>query len=805
MKISLILLVAVPFVVSAGDMQLAANMKGLPEDFKRYFYNSEVVVQVYLNDNYIFDASISLRENGDIKLLRVIDEQPNSDPATNAVWSDFLQKGVAIGKCTESCPSGLMQVVYSLDNSALKLYTANYETSQVVSRYLSVPDDAPTGLIMNNSLSITDTASMRSWGINSSLTSSLGGWSQQAAFQSSGTDGEYQYRNYSLYQLFTQKEFKGSFLRLGVFTPDSDNGNVQTAGFGNDTVIGGMWGTSDALLATTDSVSAWPVYVTGRNQSVAEVWRNGQMIRTQQLQAGVQALDTRPLPLGIYDITIKIIENGQVVDTQEAQIFKAQGWNNPDKRWRMNLWGGQRRALASGDVSAEDKNPFAAGAGMEWLVNPLATVGLSGAMSLKERRLRMRTNITLSQDDRFFAQYTLGNSQYQANQDTDLRYYRNLYAGGSASLYWRSTLSDVYGRRVRTRQAGQTWGASLSSRLPGGSSLILNTQYIDTPWRKGTAADVSWSTQTRLFDRSTTFRMSAYDRPGFDNDRRDRGVSFSVSIALSPSEEHSVSLSTGLEQDQSYSSLQYQWEPKDKGTLRNLGGGVSLSAADTTLNGNGAVDTPWINGNFYAQHSMRSKTNIAGANLSQVLVMGGGKVASVNGNNSGMQSAVIVDMDADDKNTRILATGNMSELRLKPGRNILPAELWKRSDIQFSAPGGDSVQVFPERQTIQMNRGSVQYVNIKTLKTLTLISMLQNAQGQLIKNRYVKSDVAQAMVNAEGVLTLDSGVTNRQLTVPAENGEPELHCEIPAGLDPNKRVQFISALKCQQVGSGATK
>ncbi len=84
MKISLILLVAVPFVVSAGDMQLAANMKGLPEDFKRYFYNSEVVVQVYLNDNYIFDASISLRENGDIKLLRVIDEQPNSDPATNA-------------------------------------------------------------------------------------------------------------------------------------------------------------------------------------------------------------------------------------------------------------------------------------------------------------------------------------------------------------------------------------------------------------------------------------------------------------------------------------------------------------------------------------------------------------------------------------------------------------------------------------------------------------------------------------------------------------------------------------------------
>ncbi|MEH4929761.1 hypothetical protein [Enterobacter cloacae] len=56
-------------------------------------------------------------------------------------------------------------------------------------------------------------------------------------------------------------------MRLVFFTPDGDTGNVQTSGFGYDTVAGAMWGTSDALLLSTDSVSAWPVYVTGRNQS----------------------------------------------------------------------------------------------------------------------------------------------------------------------------------------------------------------------------------------------------------------------------------------------------------------------------------------------------------------------------------------------------------------------------------------------------------------------------------------------------------------------------------------------------------
>ncbi|MEH4929762.1 TcfC E-set like domain-containing protein [Enterobacter cloacae] len=42
----------------------------------------------------------------------------------------------------------------------------------------------------------------------------------------------------------------------------------------------------------------------------------------------MQALDPRQLPGGIYDITVWIIENAQTVDTQQAQIYKPQGWNN---------------------------------------------------------------------------------------------------------------------------------------------------------------------------------------------------------------------------------------------------------------------------------------------------------------------------------------------------------------------------------------------------------------------------------------------------------------------------------------------
>lgn len=806
MKKTLLALTLLPPVSHAADMTLAANMRGLPEDFRRYFYNSELIVQVYLNDTRLFDAAVALKENGDIRLLRTLNDAQDTDPDTRALWSHVLEKGVAIGKCEKACPSGLMAVQYRLDNSVLKLYTTHYETARSRSTYIAMPDDTPGGIIMYNDASLTNSATSRSWGINSSLTSSFANWSQKASFQSSGTDGNYHYSRSSLYELYTQKELQGSFVRLGFFTPDNDTGNVQTSGFGYDTVVGAMWGTSDALRVNTDSVSAWPVYVTGRNQSIAEVWREGRLIHTQQLQAGVQALDTRHLPGGIYDITIKIIENGQTVDTQQAQIYKPQGWSDPNRRWRLNLWSGQHRTLATGEGRLREDNPFSVGGGIDVLAHPRAVLGLSGAATEKEHQVRTRANITLSPDDTLFAQYTLGNTEYQLNQNTDIRYYRNISAGGSASLFWRSTTTDIYGHRTKSRQQGDTWGSSLSLRLPWSTSLIVNGQYMDTAWRRGFGTDISITTLATLSGRDMNFRVSAYDRPGFNDNRRDQGVSFGVNISLAPAARHTISAETGINQNQGYSSLNYQWQPGDDSGIRSLGGGISYSQQNTVISGNASVDTPYVSGDGYVQHNTQGNTNTAGGNLSQVLVMGGGRLASVNGNNSrSMESALIVDVDSDDETANVMASGQMAETRLKAGRNIVPAELWKKDTVQFTASGGESVQVFPSFDTVQMRRGSVKYIRVKAVKTFTVVGMLQDAHGNVLKNRYVRSDVSGGVINAEGVLTLDTGTANQTLTVRAENGQPAMQCALPSGMDRNKKVQFISTIKCRATGPGDKK
>ena len=798
MKIRLLILAMFPLTAPAADMKLTANMRGLPEDFHRYFYNSELIVQVYLNDTRLFDAAVALKENGDIRLLRTIDDTHDTDPQTGALWSEVLKKGVSVGQCAKDCPSGLMAVQYQLDSSMLKLYTASYENTRVRSDFIAMPSDSPGGIIMYNDASVTNTATIRSWGINSSLTSSLAGWGQRASFQTSGTDGDYHYSSASLYELYTQKELKGSFVRLGFFTPDSDTGNVQTPGFGYDTVVGAMWGTSDALLVSTDSVNAWPVYVTGRNQSIAEVWRDGRLIHTQQLQAGVQALDTRPLPVGIYDITIKIIENDKAVDTQQAQIYKPQGWSDPKRHWRINLWSGQHKTLATNEGKMREENPYAVGGGIDVMAHPRAILGLSGMVMENEHLVRTRANITLSPDDSLFAQYTLGNTEYQSNQNTDIRYYRNISGGGSASLFWRSTTTDVHGHKTTSRQHGNTWGSSLALRLSGTTSLIANGQYVDTAWRSGFSADMSVTTLASLSGRDMNFRLSAYDRPGFNDQRRDHGIAFGVSISLAPAERHSLSAETGMNQNKGYSSLNYQWRPEDDSTIRSLGGGVSYSPQNTVIRGNAAIDTAYVSGDGYVHYNTLGSTNSAGGNLSQVLVMGGGKIASVNGNNSrSMESALIIDVDSDDGAANVLASGQLAETQLKTGRNIVPAVLWKKETVQFTASGGESMQVSPPASSVQMQRGSVKYIRVKAVKSLTIVGMLQDENGILLKNRYVSSDISGGVINVEGVLTIDSSVKNRKLAVRAEDGQPPMQCTLPGDIDSEKKILFVSTITCR--------
>ncbi len=83
------------------------------------------------------------------------------------------------------------------------------------------------------------------------------------------------------------------------------------------------------------------------------------------------------------------------------------------------------------------------------------------------------------------------------------------------------------------------------------------------------------------------------------------------------------------------------------------------------------------------------------------------------------------------------------------------------------------------------------------MKTYSLIATLQDEQGRILKNRFVESDVSGAVINAEGVLTLDTSKKNKILKLKAVDGKPSLTCTLPVTEKlEDKSVRFINALKC---------
>lgn len=75
-------------------------------------------------------------------------------------------------------------------------------------------------------------------------------------------------------------------------------------------------------------------------------------------------------------------------------------------------------------------------------------------------------------------------------------------------------------------------GTSLYTKLPWSSSLTLNGQYTKSSSREGFGIDAAINKNTTLADRNVSFRLSAYDRPGFNQEKREQGITIGVSFSL---------------------------------------------------------------------------------------------------------------------------------------------------------------------------------------------------------------------------------------------------------------------------------
>ena len=795
---------------------LLAQAKGLPPDFEEHLFDVPLAVQIERNTQLVGEAMIVLTRDDRLTLLEFTDFNASQVPASERdTWSEYLQQGVQLGACTGKCPEQLLAIHYNLENSTVSLLTEKAEQAFQQSRYHELPSDGSSGLILRNQLNLTGGQQEQldgRYGLEAS--SSLGNWSQTLNLQLARNSGPDQSQlKHAVYEAYTQRELEGRFLRLGYFTPGSEGltRQIRTFGASPDTALGLMFGSSDTLTIEQAKPSVYPVYVTANRPATAEIYRNGLLINSQMVAAGLQSLDTRPLPGGIYEVEVRLVEDGRVSSTTTELVYKPSNWRNHDNPWRYNLFAGRESKLLS-NWDDQATGSMTAGASLNYLLHPRAILGLS-ARQVKDT-LQWGTSIdwTLASNATLYAN-VYQTQNYGTGFDLNGQY--NYGLGNIVVNHTRSWLDtrNTYeilpdGTRLRRKPnyVGQTSTSaiSLNHRFGLQSTLSARLSHSDG-YTRGYGLDLGWAQPTHLFGSDGNWRLSVFDRPGSPGtgNRRNRGVDLSISLALGgPGELWSASLGSRTSRDgerDNNASLSYS-KTFEGHVLQNVAATASTDAYGVGVNGRASFLTDSLTADTFVQRSSYNGNLSGGLNLDNTIALSGWTMA-MSSQPSGRGAGMIVDVDVESDITDVALRAddlNGGSTLLRPGRNFIPLTAYQSSSVSFDFQGNHvpAAAIQPPRARYHLNKGGVSYRQIKVATTVTVLGRLIDPQGKPLKGHHIINHASRGVSEVDGFFSMEMNASAPTLEVRKDDA---LLCQFRIDMDQTRvqnNVLELGDLRC---------
>lgn len=767
-------LFAAPAALAAGaalgDLpSLLQQRERMPAEFRSHLFGSPLTVRVELDGRYLGDAEVLLHEDNRVQVLGFSDvDGSDASAAERAHWGETLAEPMLLGLCSQHC-RGLVGLHYSLASSQLSLLTPDDGRQAPEQRHLTLPERGSAGLIVRNSVAVhagqqQQTAARYS----AEMRGSIGHWSTVGSYQYYTQEGS---AEHYLSALYAQREHGDHFIRAGYFLPTFEGiiRQPRAPGTQNDTALGLMLGSSDVLLADSGSPSLYPVYVTASREGVVEIYRDGRLLSTQAVTPGLQEIDTRRLPGGIYDVELRVVEDGQEVSRESGSIHKPSRWRDPTRRWRYSMFAGQQRGLLDSQRTTGNGD-VAAGAVVNYLLHPRAVVGAT-AQRIGERHA---AGVSLDwQASDSFSTFTNFYTSRDAGRGMDLQALHRYRAGTIVANHARSwaeqrdRLHPANGGPPRWETRGgwqDTTSLSITHRFSHRDNASLRVAR-SSGFTRGTGIDVSYGRRETVFGRhDVNWRVSAYDRPGsrFTHYRRQRGVDLTVSLSLG-NEQRSYSGSLGSRTGDSgrrdaYASATVT-QRVDNPVLRSLNGMVSVDGGGVAAGAGAQMQSRVLEGDIQVQRSSGQGQISGSANLDSTLVLGGGHAALLGqGRTHSADTGIIVDVRSDFPGIALRADDRHGGgVSLRPGRNFVPVAAYRAGHVQFDFEGAHApaATLQPALVSYHLNKGGVMHATVDVLRTFTVMGQVLDADGNGVRGVHVINHAGRSVSQDEGFFTLE--------------------------------------------------
>ncbi|WFO50436.1 CS1-pili formation C-terminal domain-containing protein [Aeromonas veronii] len=773
-------------LAAADPALLLQQARQLPEGFEEHFFGVPLMVRVTVDDRLLGDGEVLLGRDNSVQLLSLVDVQESEfDEGARERWLSKLGTELPLGECSRACPEGIVGLQYSLEESQLSVLTGEVEQEARDQRFIAVPGESK-GLLLQNQLNLVQ-GSQRNGHYNLQLEGSWGQWSPfmegDATWQEGGPT------DLGMAQIYGEHLHEANFYRLGFFFP-SAQGLVRQPNYysgATPTVLGVMWGSSDLLRRERGVPSLAPIQVAPARPGMVEIYRDGNLIQSQPVVSGLQALDTRSLPGGIYEVELRLLEDGQESRRWREMIYKPSNWQTPEEPWRFNLFAGRqtRWLVRQGDSELEGAS---GGAAVNHLLLPSLVVG-AGSQYV-DRRAQHSLSLDWEATSQLHGFASL-------NQSVDMGWGYDLQG-----IYWHgnSSLVASHSRNLRKQgEASSVSSLSLQQSLEKWGSLGV---YLSHQSGRGNGVDVGWHYSDRLWGRWVTWGVTLFDRPGSEStaQQRDRGSTLSLTVNLG-GDDRQLSLGLGSNTSRSGGAqrsayLNYQQEV-DWGPLRQVSVGSTHDSYGTGLSGYGRFAAPWLGGDLFAQHSSYNEQVTGGINLESVVALGQeGELALGSREMGGMgnEAAMILDIDADDEAVRIRVSDDQGSVQtLGPGRHLVSVPALQSGTLQLEMADheGAPLTIKPSVLPYHLNRGGVGYGQVNAMSTVTVIGRLLDGQGVPLKGAMVANHAGRTVSEADGFFVLEMSERNPSLRVEYQGAQ---QCDLALDMVRAGRQQAVLLL-----------
>jgi outer membrane usher protein FimD/PapC len=770
----------------------------LPADFAVHLFNVPLVVRVELNSKYLGDALLVLTQDDQVQLLSFTDayNSPYDDTERN-FWLNQLSDKASLGPCSQ-CKKEWLALEYSLSDSRLSILTADVEQQNTEQKYQPLPEEGSSGIIIQNQLNLINAeSSAASSYYNLEAVASTGNWTHHTGAQvsKSGVAGNNTY--YGLSQLYSQRELQGRALRAGYFANDPQGLSLRPGrGSGGENMLGLMLSSSDTLVIEQQYPSTTPVYVTAERPAVVEIYRNGFLINSQQVQAGLQAIDTKVLPSGIYQVQLRVVQDGQLLSESQAMIYKPSSWRDSSEPLRYSIFAGRQTQLFS-STESEYEGDLTTGATLNYLLNPSTIVGF-GAQYI-DQHLQLGTSVDYSLSDRSKLLANYYHSEGSAyGLDTQF-----IYGFDSGNL----VLSQQYNKNSQsvTAVSQQTTALSWQQRINATQSTSLRLSHQA---HRGTGADFSWQYRQKIMDTDSTWRLSAFNRPAVSDQtqRRNTGIELSLNINFGQqssqySSQYYGAIGNRTSRDGSKeNTAELGWRKQiENSDIKNIGLSSNFDSYGVGINSYATVQNQYLTSDLYMSRSSFDGKFSSGLNLNSTVVANAQGVAASSAN-AYEGASLIVDLDSDQEDVELMAHDSAGQtVLLKPGRNVVPVGAYTPGTVSFDFANQHSAYVSLSQSvaSYHLNKGGVDYLRLSAYKTLTVIGRLLDSEGKPLGGHHVQNHSSRTVTENSGFFTLAMRESAPTLDV-LQQGEQLCHFDLASDTGQQRQdLWFVGDLSCQ--------